>query len=605
FAASELARYLGQILGKPLSVGAAAAGAPRIVLEKVADKDLGDEGYEFAAEGNTLRLRAGGDLGAVFGVYEFLRRYGGCRFSGLGPDGELVPSRKSVTAEGLPLRRKPKLWYRGPQFSSRGAATLTEEESAQLCTRWIDWMAKNGFNYVVHNPHRFPGDWFDRFIRPEMVKRGLKFDMNHHNLYLWLPRKNFAEHPEWFPLVDGKRAASGNQLGICSSNPQAVQTVIDNVLDYLRRHPEVSIIGVIPGDSYGMCHCDECTKLDVANGIDPKEQFRDTTAFKTAGANLAKTRRYTLLINQVARAVREEFPDVLVGSAAYVDLTWPDQEIPMESNVVTWVATYWRDGSRPLAEDARTDVNRMFYDALKQWRRLHKGRVITYSYYMGMNAQRSLPYPQDQVIARDWKNLKALGIEGATLQNWPDNHEVYALNILTLARCAWEDDVDPEAVLDEYLEGMYGSVAGEIRPIFDAFHAAWRRAEEEGATILPNGLSILLLMDALGEGRLDECLAAARAKAANDRERRQVAKLTQTAQYWKMGAEIFRLEQKAGAAARAGDQAAAATLKEDAARKCLDIQDYLRGLPAGWVAPRSANVWENTRKRLVPESAGK
>ena len=42
FAASELARYLGQILGKTLAVGPAAAGAPKIVLEKVADKDLRD-----------------------------------------------------------------------------------------------------------------------------------------------------------------------------------------------------------------------------------------------------------------------------------------------------------------------------------------------------------------------------------------------------------------------------------------------------------------------------------------------------------------------------------------------------------------------------------
>ena len=88
FAASELARYLSQILGKPLSVKPTAAGEPRIVIQKVVDKDMDDEWYEILAEGNTLRIRGGGDLGIVYGVYEFLRRYGGCRFSGLGPDGE-------------------------------------------------------------------------------------------------------------------------------------------------------------------------------------------------------------------------------------------------------------------------------------------------------------------------------------------------------------------------------------------------------------------------------------------------------------------------------------------------------------------------------------
>ncbi len=112
FAASELARYLGRILDAPVAVGAPAAGnQPRIVIEKVADPaPLGDERYTILAEGATLHIRGGGDLGVVFGVYEFLRRYGGCRFSGLGPDGELVPRTERVTATGLPLSRKPLLW---------------------------------------------------------------------------------------------------------------------------------------------------------------------------------------------------------------------------------------------------------------------------------------------------------------------------------------------------------------------------------------------------------------------------------------------------------------------------------------------------------------
>ena len=120
FAASELVHYLGQILGTPLSVKPSSTGKPRILIEKVTDNDLGDEGYEIRAEGKTARIRGGGDLGVLYGVYEFLRRYGGCRFSGLGPDGELVPGRKEIVATDLPLLRKPKLWYRGPQFTSRG-----------------------------------------------------------------------------------------------------------------------------------------------------------------------------------------------------------------------------------------------------------------------------------------------------------------------------------------------------------------------------------------------------------------------------------------------------------------------------------------------------
>jgi hypothetical protein len=279
---------------------------------------------------------------------------------------------------------------------------------------------------------------------------------------------------------------------------------------------------------------------------------------------------------------------------------------------------YWRDGSRPLADDSPAEVNRMFFDALKQWRRSHRGHVITYSYYMGMNAQASLPYPQDQVIPREWRNLKALGIEGATLQNWPGNHEVYALNLLAFSRSGWQDTVDADGLLDEYLEGMYGGAAAEIRPVFDAFHEAWRRAEEEGAgkwhtflsdpsgwktsrgtVILPNHRSIVFLLEVLGEARLDECLRRDREKAASERERRQVERLAKAATYWKMAAEVCRLECRTEEAAKSADKAAAKTLRQQTVSKCDEIMAFLRQMPPGWAAATVPRVWTTTRDRLA------
>ena len=96
YAASELRRYLGRVLGAE-PPGSREEGSPRIVVLKEPDDDLGEEGYELSAEGDTLRIRGGGDAGVVYGVYEFLRRCGGCRFSGLGPDGEHVPRRERIS----------------------------------------------------------------------------------------------------------------------------------------------------------------------------------------------------------------------------------------------------------------------------------------------------------------------------------------------------------------------------------------------------------------------------------------------------------------------------------------------------------------------------
>ena len=624
FAAAELARYLEQVLGVSLP-SACADDGPRIVLERIGDDDLGDEGYELSAEGNTLRIRGGGDAGVVYGVYEFLRRWCGCRFSGLGPDGEHVPRRGRVEFEGGPVRMKPNLWYRGLQLS-RGS-------DLELTVRWLDWMAKNVLNYVIYRPSRegsavtsivdpatgekrrvsaMTDIWFDRHVAPEAMKRGLKLDMNHHNFFYWLPPEEyFDEHPEWYALVDGERVAERRQLSICASNAEGVAQLIENVKAFLREHPEVKVVGVIPEDGWGMCQCDQC----AAEDSDPDERFRGPQNWREGGANRAKIDRYARLLNRVAQAIRDEFPDTLVGGAAYIDMTWPSDTVRLEPNIVIWVALYWRDAAHVISEDSPSEVNRRFCDALKLWRKALPGRLITYSYYMGMNAQKSLPYPMDEIICRSWPGYRAMGVEGATIQCWPSNHDVYSLNLLAFARSAWEDEADPAALLDEYLEGMFGSVASVVKPIFDAFHDAWRRAGDgvgdlsllpvnqghpcsRGVSITPNGRSIMFLMGALGRDRLSDILRRAQEEAADDRERGQVEKLAHAAEYWRMAAEAFAAERESKAAQEKGDEVAARALQAEAVNRIDDIIEYVAGASPGWMGVTTQRSWRSERTAL-------
>lgn len=238
FAAAELRRYLTQILAVPIAEGAACGRRP-IELEVGAETGLGDEGYELTASAHTLRIRGGGAVGVVYGVYELLRRYAGCQFSGYAPDGEHVPRLDCIAVPKGTVRRKPKLWYRGMQFY--GASKL-EDMIANA-----DWMAKNGMNYVMISPLldfmpassdktgnsvdpatgeiRFRGlhgrsgrytiGWFREHLLPEIRKRGLKLDMNHHNLFAWLPPEvYFDQHPEWYPLGELVRNTTTEEVYI-------------------------------------------------------------------------------------------------------------------------------------------------------------------------------------------------------------------------------------------------------------------------------------------------------------------------------------------------------------------------------------------------------
>ena len=548
FASQELRRYLGRVLGKEPIITHYADG-PAIALKIRQDCGLDQEGCEISTDARTLTISAPEPVGVVFGTYYFLTRYVGCRFSGLAPDGEYIPRRESIEIGDVTIRRSPKLWYRGLQFSKTEGLT---DYPVRTAIKRIDWMAKNGMNFVLYTPEhdanglrsrqRYTNAWFFKHIAPELRKRGLKLDMNHHNLYYWLPpEKYFRMHPEWFALRNGKRSTHAGQLAICTSNARAVQELTRNVLTYIRKHPEVRIVGVIPEDGWGMCECKECLKLDL-----PGEEFGNGRVNwrNPDGERKSKARRYALLVNEVARAVREEFPNVGVGMAAYIDIQWPPRGMVLEDNIVPWVAIYWRCSAHPLGPTC--SVNSLFWDVLNDWKKAHAGRLILYEYYMGMATYRSLPFPVAEVMIREWPGLKRLGIDGATIQSTGESHETYGLNYCTFARLGWEDDLEYEKVLDDYLLGMFGSVTSDVKPIWEILVKNLHKIEKIGAKetpckesvdkrcFTPNPLEFNALADSkeLVEFRT-HCQQALK-KTATDRERRQIEMLMACIEYWGM-----------------------------------------------------------------------
>ena len=622
FAAEELKRYLEQILGVDLPNSGDPSG-PRIIVEETDDQDLGDEGFEISRDTNTLRIRGGGPAGAVYGVYEFLRRYAGCQFSGLGPDGEYVPTLDEITMGDSRLRMKPQLWYRALQFSRL--------EDFSLMVNRMDWMAKNGLNYVMVHPlpdlpdfevttsvdpasgniiadgphNMFTNAWFREHLLPEVKKRGLKLDMNHHNLFYWLPpERYFDEHPEWYALVDGERRKERRQLSLCTSNQAAVDTMIANMLTYLRENPEAKIVGLIPEDGIGMCQCDECRKLDYH----PDDAFKPLINYrKPEGENKSKIRRYALLLNQAARAIREEFPEVLVGAAAYVDIQWPPREVVLEPNIVPWVAIYWRCAAHLLSPSPEScQINRFFYDVLQQWRQAHRGKLILYEYYMGMGAQLGMPYPIAEVICREWPRLKQLGIDGATIQSMAVDHNTCALNYLAFARHGWHDQVDYESLLDDFLLGMFGSAAEEIRPIYQEFQQQLKRVETEGpsspylqynpkdksvlACFWPDAKNIAYLTERKEFPFIFEQIERALKRASNEREVRQLENFRNVARYWQIGAGITEAAHLMAQAEERGDTAQAISLAAEAIEKYDRDLSAIEALPPkGWI--RNPERW--------------
>lgn len=625
FALAELHRCWQAVLGADEKV----EGAGSTIRLRRGHDDLTDEGYALQTREGELILHAGGQLGAVFGAYGLLRRVARCRFAGLGLEGERIPRRQRIAFD-LPDAQPvvPLLGYRGIQFYFNDGLDLT--------LRRIDWMAKNGFNFLTYTPrheddvdraqlrfdettgdevHRdsgkrpslFTKTWFDRFVLPHVARRGLKLDYNHHNLRSWLrPRKTFAAHPQWFSELDGQRSDSAPQMSICTTNNEAVAQVIENVRGFLRDNPQVKTVGIVPDDGFGMCQCATCVAADP----DPADIEKNTTHHRDPGAhNPSKSRRYALLLNRVAAAVAGEFPDVCVGGAAYVDLQWPPVDPPFANNTTVWLAIFWRDGCRPLIPsppDAphAAKLNDFFTDLIKQWREAYGGKLTLYEYPMGMERHRSLPYPMLDVIIAEWPALRAAGVGGMTLQCWGDNHHTYALNLLAYAAVGWCDAVDRNGVMRDYLISTFGLAAHTVRPIFEALHdavaelaaskpgdEAWemitrcqqlRNAkpsdvdylppEKNQGILQPTGESAWYLWQRLQVIEPLQLIARAREQAPDNQA---VAAFGEVVRYWQLAAAYFDAVDRG----------------ESADQIMADILDHLTTIPPGWISPRTPKRW--------------
>ena len=109
------------------------------------------------------------------------------------------------------------------------------------------------------------------------------------------PSEYFHDHPEYFSLRDGKRQSGYAQL--CLSNPEVLQICIDKIKDVMRSEPDYLIYSMEQADNRLFCECDECAALVEKYG--------------------GQSGIMVWFVNQVADAVKDEFPDKFIGTFAY------------------------------------------------------------------------------------------------------------------------------------------------------------------------------------------------------------------------------------------------------------------------------------------------
>lgn len=252
FACEELTSYLNQIFPS-------AVLSTKQFVFKLSPQPLRFDGYRITFSGERIEFLATCERGFLHGVYTLLHELG-CSFLFPGKAREVIPRLADwPLAEEFTLQREPWLEYRGLCFYNTSRKTLGKTFDA------VDWMAKNGFNFLLTSIHRVDDtgcgdhaimwDEIGGSLLPELEKRGIVIDLSEHSTDFFFPKdKLFKEHPEWFACINGTRVPGQ----ICYSNAKAVEAYASSIVEFVKNNRWFQFMGIWPLDGGRFCECENC-----------------------------------------------------------------------------------------------------------------------------------------------------------------------------------------------------------------------------------------------------------------------------------------------------------------------------------------------------------
>ena len=396
--------------------------------------NVGTDGFRLVARPPHLLVIGSPERGTLYGAYEFLERFVGCRWysswHSVVPrlDRIEVPADLDDTQVPAFAMREP-FWY---------DVSAHPEFSARLRVNSRSWR-RLGEKYGG-DPYRFGG--------------GL--GSCHTFNTLLPPDKYFDAHPEYFSMVKGRRMKNSSQL--CLTNPDVLKIVTSNVLERIRKDPGAKFYGVSQNDWYNFCECPSCKAVDDEEGSHSGTMIR--------------------FVNAIAEAVEKEFPDAIIETLAYQYTRKAPKKTKLRHNVVPCLCTIECDFSRPI-DKSQFKENVAFCKDIEDWSRLTDFLYI-WDYTTDF-ANYTMPWPNAYALQGNIKfflrhNVKALFEQGAHQGRHADFAELKAW---LLAKWMWNPNLPMRTLLDDFFPGYYGKGAPFVREYFKKVHQLQVRYSEQ------------------------------------------------------------------------------------------------------------------------------
>jgi hypothetical protein len=470
--------------GPALFVGATYLSAQgRSALDKVRD-----DGYVLYRQGDSVYVAGKEPSGTLFGCYSYLESLG-IRWPEPGAAAE-------VTGRTWELASDPEDGLDNPDFAVRGNNCYypVGADDFTLTLETVEWLTRQRYN--LHSFLRgdvpaltnFDDNWYR--LADFVHERGLAFVLGTHTswsgLLMYEDKDLFEKHPEYFPLRDGRRQASGpfspslpadaygpdcigseigSGISVCVSNPEVIDLITKHLRTFLDAHGEIDVMGMWPPDTkWEGCDCTDCRKLVAPERMWSMVAHHDRQWRVTSDLAIH-------LVGQVAAGIRQTHPDVRI-------LTWGWCTCePGPQNVTPAATIQFDEFYTPCFTHAIDSPNCLHHhihpQAWRDWAAVDNvdlGWIHTGAAW----AMTAAEFPHAWLIKKNIEFLRTLGGKAVTYnleiggkedgsgRTDITGHYMFGacgINYYVLGRAGWDADIPLTELYADFAAGRFGAAA--------------------------------------------------------------------------------------------------------------------------------------------------
>lgn len=397
------------------------------LLPKANWKSLGTDGTLIMTKGDTLILTGGRPRGVMYAVFTFLEDVLGVRW--WSHNETYIPNKPHLAVANLNLKYFPKI--------------LCREAHLFESNRYGQF---SGRNKLTGHFNPVPSEYGGHYSILGFC----------HTFYQLIPpEKYFAQHPEWFSLLNGKRTTDRAQL--CLTNEEMRKELVKNCLELIKTNPAAGIISVTQNDWLGNCECPKCKAVEEAEG-------------SPSGLMIQ-------FVNKVAADIEKEYPSFLVETLAYQYTRKAPKNIKPRNNVLIRLCSIECDYG--LTMNDPDPKSKAFKQDLTDWAAISKNMFIwTYIARFGNYLYPNPCLPVYEPNIRLFEKNKAVGV---FLQGDAYNEATCFVRLRTwvIAHLLWNPALDQKTLVKEFMDGYYGKASPYLNKYLKLIEEAYSKKSSE------------------------------------------------------------------------------------------------------------------------------